>query len=309
MKKTAIVELTIGLLLLVTALYTYIPQAQFMYELTFLSNTAGAVVFLCGGICGIAKRKQLPNVLFLIEAVTISVVFLISVGGTLSGIAHFNFSGGMFFLHVINPLLVVGFYLFAKGEKQLKPRQIFLAPSFLTAYLLFDYIRFLCLGEFVYGLFPKDMMNVLFAVLIGLGAYVLAQGLGGFFHETVGLGIGILFIIHIVLNIPMIKGIFKAAQCANPKAEKVILLISDMALTVCMPIVIVTGALIARELFSVNSGIPWQLLFDVHNVLSYVCLGIMVLHLLMHAKYLVGVFKKLPSSGAEMKSAVCRFSA
>lgn len=147
------------------------------------------------------------------------------------------------------------------------------------------------------------------AMLVLYVLLMFAQGLGGFFHETVGLGIGILFIIHIVLNIPMIKGLFKAAQCANPKAEKVILLISYMALTVCMPIVIVTGALIARELFSVNSGIPWQLLFDVHNVLSYVCLGIMVLHLLMHAKYLVGVFKKLPSSGAEMKSAVCRFSA
>ena len=138
------------------------------------------------------------------------------------------------------------------------------------------------------------------AMLVLYVLLMFAQGLGGFFHETVGLGIGILFIIHIVLNIPMIKGLFQAAQCANPKAEKVILLISYMALTVCMPIVIVTGALIARELFSVNSGIPWQLLFDVHNVLSYVCLGIMVLHRLMHAKYLVGVFHKL---------AVCRFSA
>lgn len=71
----------------------------------------------------------------------------------------------------------------------------------------------------------------------------------------------------------------------------------------------ITGALMAKDLFVVNSGISWQLLFDVHNILSYVCLGIMVLHLLMHAKYLVGVFKKLPSSGAELRSAVCRFSA
>lgn len=152
-------------------------------------------------------------------------------------------------------------------------------------------------------IFLDIVMLVLYALLM------FAQGLGGFFHETVGLGIGILFIIHVVLNIPMIKGLFKAVQYANLKAEKMILLISDIALTVCMPIVIVTGALMAKELFVVNSGISWQLLFDVHNILSYVCLGIMVLHLLMHAKYLVGVFKKLPSSGTEMRSAVCRFSA
>lgn len=152
-------------------------------------------------------------------------------------------------------------------------------------------------------IFLDIVMLILYALLM------FAQGLGGFFHETVGLGIGILFIVHVALNIPMIKGLFKAVQCANPKPEKMILLISDIALTSCMPIVIVTGALMAKELFAVNSGISWQLLFDVHNILSYVCLGIMVLHLLMHAKYLVGVFKKLPSSGAEMKSAVCRFSA
>ncbi len=152
-------------------------------------------------------------------------------------------------------------------------------------------------------IFLDIVMLVLYALLM------FAQGLGGFFHETVGLGIGILFVIHVVLNIPMIKGLFKAVKSGNSKAVKVITLVLDIALTVCMPIVIVTGALMAKELFVVNSGISWQLLFDVHNILSYVCLGIMVLHLLMHAKYLVGVFKKLPSSGTEMKSAVCRISA
>lgn len=150
-------------------------------------------------------------------------------------------------------------------------------------------------------IFLDIVMLVLYALLM------FAQGLGGFFHETVGLGIGILFIIHVALNIPMIKGLFKAVKSKN--TVKVITLVSDIALTVCMPIVIVTGALMAKDLFVVNSGISWQLLFDVHNILSYVCLGIMVLHLLMHAKYLVGVFKKLPSSGAELRSAVCRFSA
>ena len=50
------------------------------------------------------------------------------------------------------------------------------------------------------------------------------------FDVRAGLGIGILFIIHVVLNIPMIKGLSNAVQCANPKPEEMILLISDIVL-------------------------------------------------------------------------------
>lgn len=35
MKKTIVFEFVVGSLLLVSALYTYIPQVQYMYELTF----------------------------------------------------------------------------------------------------------------------------------------------------------------------------------------------------------------------------------------------------------------------------------
>ena len=58
-------------------------------------------------------------------------------------------------------------------------------------------------------IFLDIVMLVLYALLM------FAQGLGGFFHETVGLGIGILFIIHVALNIPMIKGLFKAVKSGN----------------------------------------------------------------------------------------------
>ena len=68
-------------------------------------------------------------------------------------------------------------------------------------------------------IFLDIVMLFLYALLM------FAKGLGGFFHEVVGLGIGILFIIHVLLNIPMIKGLFKTVK--NGKPEKVILLVSD----------------------------------------------------------------------------------
>ena len=40
-------------------------------------------------------------------------------------------------------------------------------------YLLFDYIRFLFVGSFVYGLFPTEKMSLLNALVIGGIAYIL----------------------------------------------------------------------------------------------------------------------------------------
>ncbi len=157
--------------------------------------------------------------------------------------------------------------------------------------------------------------NVILKIFIDITMIVLytllmfAKNLGGFFHEIVGLGIGILFVIHILLNNSMIKGLFKSIK--GSKIGKKFLLLSDIALTLCMPTVIITGILIAKELFVIQSDFSWTILFNIHNALSYVCLGIMALHILLHAKYLLGVFKKLPSSlsGKEMMSAVTRFFA
>ncbi len=148
-------------------------------------------------------------------------------------------------------------------------------------------------------------MIILYALLM------FAQGLGGFFHETAGIGTGILFVIHVAMNYSMIKGLFKSVKNGTAKGLKLILLFSDILLAVCMPVVILTGIFIAKELFFIDSSISGILLFNIHNVLSYICLGIMILHIVLHAKYLSGVFKKIPSalSGNEMKSAVCRFSA
>lgn len=154
-------------------------------------------------------------------------------------------------------------------------------------------------------IFLDIAMIILYALLM------FAQGLGGFFHETAGIGTGILFVIHVAMNYSMIKGLFKSVKNGTAKGLKLILLFSDILLAVCMPVVILTGIFIAKELFFIDSSISGILLFNIHNVLSYICLGIMILHIVLHAKYLSGVFKKIPSalSGNEMKSAVCRFSA
>ena len=172
------IELMIGIIMMVSVLCAYIPQPQYMCEMTFLSNMAGAVLFLSDYALNKVKQKKLPHVLYLAGTVTISVVFLISVVGTVSGMANFNFSGGMFFCHVINPILVFLYYVFFRGEGKLRIADLALSPMFLSAYLLFDYIRFLITDKLVYGMFPADELTFCTAVLIGLMSYVIAVVLG-----------------------------------------------------------------------------------------------------------------------------------
>lgn len=173
MKKRIVFEVTVGLLMPVSALYTYISEAQYLYELTFISNIVGAGLLLFDVVYVHIKQKWLPSVLFLIETVTISIVFLISVGCTAFGFAHFNFNGGMFFLHIINPVLFIGFYLVVERQRNFNLIEIVLSPILVMGYLLFDYVRFLFVGSFVYGLFPTEKMSLLNALVIGGIAYIL----------------------------------------------------------------------------------------------------------------------------------------
>lgn len=149
-----------------------------MYELTFISNMVGAGLFLFDVVYVYVKQKWLPSVLFLIETVTISIVFLITVGCTVFSLAHFNFSGGMFFLHIVNPILCIGFYFLVESQRKFNLIEIVLSPIFVMGYLLFDYIRFLFVGSFVYGLFPTEKMSLLNALTIGVVTYILIGILG-----------------------------------------------------------------------------------------------------------------------------------
>lgn len=155
----------------------------------------------------------------------------------------------------------------------------------------------------------KLLLDIVMVILYLL--LMFARFAGNFFHEAAGIGIGILFLMHLFLNASMIRGLFQSVKSGHAKPERIILFISDIVLTISMPIVIITGIFIARELFVIDIGFPIKVLFNIHNLLSYLCLCIIILHILLHAKYLLGVIKKLPGSfkGKEMRSALCLFSA
>lgn len=165
-------ELLLGAVLLVTVLQHYLPRPERMYEMTFLSNMAGAAVLLGDGLLRLFGRKGLPSWIQFPVVTALLAVVLITVGCTLSGYKTFGLGGGMAFLHSINPVgAVLWFILWGKGAEG-PWKQCFTAPLFCMAYLVFDWIRSFWTGQYVYGLLPIDKMTPPLTLLAGAAAYL-----------------------------------------------------------------------------------------------------------------------------------------
>lgn len=75
-----VVKITVGLLMLVNVLIGYIPQPEYLVELTCVSNTLGGLLLLVDGILDVIKKKRFPNSFYLNLAVSILMVFLVCMG-------------------------------------------------------------------------------------------------------------------------------------------------------------------------------------------------------------------------------------
>lgn len=163
--------------MIATVLIGYIPQPEYLIEMTCVSNTLGGLLLLADGTLNIVKKKTVPDCLYLNIAVSISIVFLICMG-SLTGIYKFNFAGAFFFLHVINPIAFVACYLFLVGGQERKSRRALAAPVMMMVYLLFDYIRCQFTGEFVYGFVEPGTLTPVYAISAGIVIYFLTYLLG-----------------------------------------------------------------------------------------------------------------------------------
>ncbi len=142
-------------------------------------------------------------------------------------------------------------------------------------------------GKTVFKILLDVVMTVLYILL------VFELGTGAFFHETVGIGIGVLFILHVLLNINLIKGLRRSVISGKAGMSKKLLYYSDIFLPFGMFAAIITGILISRVLFSFDIEPVWMTVYLVHKASSYICLVILLGHVLLHAKYLAAVAKQM----------------
>jgi hypothetical protein len=202
MKKASILKIFLGVWMILTAMAGYISIPGDMVEMTFISNLLCGVLFLAdaamsarqnkknhakensAGTAGetvkdkykgsngfLTKAQSINQLLFLMLAVTFFMEFFITVGGTLSGAAHFNFTGPMFLLHAVNPAIVVVWYCLVKGRNGFKTVNILCAPLFVLVFLLFDYVRFLHTGTLIYGIIQPQNLTLKAGILIAAGTY------------------------------------------------------------------------------------------------------------------------------------------
>lgn len=171
-----IIKMIVGIFIIGMAVWGYHNAVPFMYELTFISNSVCGLVLLSDGLMGLFSKKKVPALVYQNPMLCTNVVFFSCIF-TLLGWHGFNFEGAFFFLHAIDPPLVLIIYLFCVDLKIENKadyiKGIFISPVMIMGYLLFDYIRYLVTGQLVYGLLPANILNAVSVPLIGAGFYLI----------------------------------------------------------------------------------------------------------------------------------------
>lgn len=181
----SIISVMLGLMFISTAIFAYWGNFQYVYELTFLSNIATGIFLLITAILE-KKGKEIPQILYLDFTVLLFMVFLICI----AFINEFNFTGAIFFLHIINPLtLIVYFFIFndlSKINNFLNVLTILIIPF---AYLAFAATYGSITGNYIYFFLNYKekgiAYSIIFILIVAVGLVVIGYGfffINRFFH-------------------------------------------------------------------------------------------------------------------------------
>lgn len=159
-----------------SALYSYYGNYQYAYQLTCLSNLLSGLFLLVVGILWLCN-KQIPQILFLDFTVLLLIVF----GVCMAFVSNFNFDGGLAFLHVVNPLLMLAFYLFLSNQINEKWQLLFTVLAMPIAYMIFALIFGAVTGNYIYFFLDYTEYGagytVLFLFVIAIGLVTVSVGL------------------------------------------------------------------------------------------------------------------------------------
>ena len=173
----SIISVILGLMFISTAIVGYWGNFQFIYELTFLSNTSTGLFLLIATVLA-RKGKEIPQILYLDFTVLLFMVFLICI----AFINEFNFTGAIFFLHIINPLaLMVYFFIYndlTKINNLLKVLTILIIPF---AYLAFAVTFGNITGDYIYFFLNYKekgiAYSIIFILIVSIGLVIIGYGI------------------------------------------------------------------------------------------------------------------------------------
>lgn len=145
----------------------YLPDilkyGMYEFELTFLSNIITGLFFICGGIYGIRKKRELPQILYLNSIVTLQLVFMIC----MVFISEFNFSGGYIFLHIVNPILAtIEFFSCTSCKKVPSVKVVMTGLIFPVVYFIYVIVYGYQSGYWIYGILNIPERGILFVAVL-----------------------------------------------------------------------------------------------------------------------------------------------
>lgn len=178
-----IVSLIIGIILILTTMITYWRNFDHVYELTFLSNFATGLAFAA---MSFMKENRFSQILCLDFTILLFMVLLVCV--TFSN--EFGFSGGWLFLHLINPLIVMIYFIVMCDMREIKRVSVLTVLIMPVMYLLFAVIYGKMTGNYIYFFLDYKtegiMYSVIFILILAVCIMILSYGvyfLNRFIHR------------------------------------------------------------------------------------------------------------------------------
>ena len=168
----AYISIASGVLFCGSVLIGYIPIPKYVIELTCISNSCIGILLLFTGINMLTKKKKIPSIIYHMWLVAILLVCIISCVG------HFNFCGAFFFLHLVNPVMFLAYYMIFIDDSR-KMKTLPLTPAPVMLYLIFDYIMGMLRGRFVYGIFEVNEIGLVDIFLIVCSVYIFSLVIAG----------------------------------------------------------------------------------------------------------------------------------
>ena len=150
----------IAFVLVFTSLFTYREHLAETYELTFLSSFAVGIFFIVADIL-LLLNKHIPQILYLCATILLLIVFFVCIAFS----NHFQMNGGFVFLHIVNPLLVLAYYLIfcdlSKTTAKLVPTVAAIPLLYLAFVLIFGSIT----GNYIYFFMNYEKVGIWYSVL------------------------------------------------------------------------------------------------------------------------------------------------
>ncbi len=134
-------EAALAVLFLASSILGYYKDVSHMWEYCFISGIAVGAVFLVSVVRYLTKKKRLPVWAYLACAAD---VVLILIATLTMGL---NLEGAFWFIHIINPALLLAYWLIFCDSSNLKRTRVTAALIFPLCYIIVSFVRLKLTGE------------------------------------------------------------------------------------------------------------------------------------------------------------------